>query len=189
VIYARDDARIREYGLRVPAMRVLVNTPAPQGSTGITTNVFPAMTLGCGAVAGNITSDNIGPQHLINLKRLAYVVREPEQAFEMPLRMDAAPTAGAGEAAAALDRPAVVAAVERYLAARGIGARPKSPAAPSCGCSACAAEPAAVNKAMVANVAAEIVDRFLANRGPARPGSVSPPPARDTGSDSPGGYG
>ena len=57
-------------------MRVLVNTPAPQGSTGITTNVFPSMTLGCGAVAGNITSDNVGPLHLINIKRLAYVARK-----------------------------------------------------------------------------------------------------------------
>ncbi len=43
------------------------------------------MTLGCGAAAGNITSDNVGPQHLINIKRLAYVVRKPEEAFEMPL--------------------------------------------------------------------------------------------------------
>jgi acetaldehyde dehydrogenase (acetylating) len=193
VIYARDDARIREYGLRVPAMRVLVNTPAPQGSTGITTNVFPAMTLGCGAVAGNITSDNIGPQHLINLKRLAYVVREPEQAFEMPLRIDAAPVGDVD----AIGRPAVVAAVERYLAARGMGAMPKAHAEPSCGCSAVApgscktagAEPAAVNKAMVANIAAEVVDRFLASRGSARPGRVSPPPPPDSGSDSPGGYG
>jgi acetaldehyde dehydrogenase (acetylating) len=74
-IHSKNDARIREYGLRMPAMRILVNTPAPQGSTGITTNVFPAMTLGCGAAAGNITSDNVGPQHLINIKRLAYTVR------------------------------------------------------------------------------------------------------------------
>ena len=131
-IYARDDARIREYGLRMPAMRVLVNTPAPQGSTGITTNVFPSMTLGCGAVAGNITSDNIGPQHLINIKRLAYVVREPEEAFEMPLRMDAAPMGGAGG-----HRPlTVAAAVERYLAARGIATAPKASPEPSCSCSA-----------------------------------------------------
>jgi hypothetical protein len=34
------------------------------------------MTLGCGAAGGNITSDNISPLHLINLKRVAYGVRE-----------------------------------------------------------------------------------------------------------------
>ena len=95
VIHSKNDARTREYALRMPAMRVLVNTPAPQGSIGITTNVFPAMTLGCGAVAGNITSDNVGPQHLINIKRLAYVVRQPEEAFEMPLDYHAAPVAAA----------------------------------------------------------------------------------------------
>src|SRR6185295_4695949 len=36
----------------------------------------PAMTLGCGAQGNNITSDNISPLHLINLKRVAYGVRE-----------------------------------------------------------------------------------------------------------------
>ena len=30
------------------------------------------MTLGCGSIGGNITSDNISPLHLINIKRLAY---------------------------------------------------------------------------------------------------------------------
>ncbi len=171
VIYSKDDARTREYALRMPANRVLVNTPAPQGSTGITTNVFPSMTLGCGAVAGNITSDNVGPQHLINIKRLAYVVRKPEEAFEMPLDYHAA---GAGQAAAAgntIDRSAVIAAVERYLASRGIavaaaagaGAASGATAAgsgPSCGCSH--SEPAG---SAISNVAAEVVDRFLAARG------------------------
>ena len=71
-----------EYALRMPAFRVLANTPAPQGSTGITTNVFPAMTLGCGAVAGNSTSDNVGPLNLINIKRLAYMTRKAGDAFE-----------------------------------------------------------------------------------------------------------
>src|SRR5215831_11054195 len=83
VIHSADDAKIREYGLRMPAFRVLVNTSAPQGSTGITTNVFPSMTLGCGAIAGNITSDNVGPRHLINIKRITYAVRKPEEAFEV----------------------------------------------------------------------------------------------------------
>jgi len=82
VIHASEDARIREFALRMPAFRILVNTPTPQGSVGITTGVFPAMTLGCGAMAGNITGDNIGPLHLINIKRLAYVTRKAEEAFE-----------------------------------------------------------------------------------------------------------
>src|SRR6185369_10585505 len=132
-IYSKNDARTREYALRMPANRVLVNTPSPQGSTGITTNVFPSMTLGCGAVAGNITSDNVVPQHLFNIKRLAYVVRKPEEAFEMPLDYNAAPTSGTPLEIGPVDRGAVVAAVERYLASRGIAVA--APAAGhACGC-------------------------------------------------------
>src|SRR5438477_6044927 len=104
VIHSNDDARIREYGLRMPAFRVLVNTAAPTGATGITTNVFPSMTLGCVALAGNITSDNIGPLHLINIKRIAYAVRKPEEAFE----------AQAAATNVRVDRSTVSAAVERY---------------------------------------------------------------------------
>ena len=136
-------------------MRVLVNTPSPQGSTGITTNVFPSMTLGCGAVAGNITSDNVGPQHLINIKRLAYVVRKPEEAFEMPLDYYAAPGGGAGSgshAGASIDRNAVVAAVERYLASRGIAV-----SASSCGCDA--------KPSTVSNAAAQVVEHCAARPG------------------------
>jgi acyl-CoA reductase-like NAD-dependent aldehyde dehydrogenase len=162
VIYSKNDARTREYAMRMPANRVLVNTPAPQGSTGITTNVFPSMTLGCGAVAGNITSDNVGPQHLINIKRLAYVVRKPEEAFEMPLDYHAAPNGSVAGVAGPIDRNTVVAAVERYLASRGIAVA-AADSGGGCGCSPPA--PAAPVSAVVNSVAADVVDKFLSNRG------------------------
>ncbi len=167
-IYSKNDARIREFAVRMPAMRILVNTPSPQGSTGITTNVFPSMTLGCGAAAGNSTSDNVGPQHLINIKRLAYVVRKPEEAFEMPLDINAAPQAPAPPVPAAIDPQTVVAAVERYLASRGFAVAPKG--GPSCtsSCGAEAAKPAAV---------AAVVDRFLAGRVIAAAAPKPPEPA------------
>jgi acetaldehyde dehydrogenase (acetylating) len=171
-IFSKNDTRIREYGARMPAMRVLVNTPAPQGSTGITTNVFPSMTLGCGAMAGNSTSDNVGPQHLINIKRLAYTVRRPEEAFEMPLEYDkavdgsAAASAGGGP----VDRAAIVAAVEKYLASRGVGVVSAAPASgPSCGCST----PPAAKESTIASVAAEVVDRILSGRGSQGSGGYS----------------
>jgi acetaldehyde dehydrogenase (acetylating) len=75
-LHTKDDAVVREFGLRKPAFRICVNTPAALGAVGYTTNLFPSMTLGCGAAGGNITSDNISPLHLINLKRVAYGVRE-----------------------------------------------------------------------------------------------------------------
>jgi len=169
VIYSRNDARTREYALRMPAMRVLVNTPAPQGSTGITTNVFPSMTLGCGAAAGNSTSDNVGPQHLINIKRLAYVVRKPEEAFEMPLDYNAASYA-ADSAAPPIDRGTVVVAVERYLASRGASVQGGGSAVqggPSCACETSHAAPA---RSVATNAAADVVDRFLNRRANATPG-------------------
>jgi acetaldehyde dehydrogenase (acetylating) len=75
-VHTKDESVVREFGLRKPAFRICVNTPAALGAVGYTTNLFPAMTLGCGAPGGNITSDNISPLHLINLKRVAYGVRE-----------------------------------------------------------------------------------------------------------------
>ncbi len=70
-IHARDEQVIREFGLRKPVFRVVVNTPASQGAIGMTTNLAPALTLGCGTLGGNITSDNITPMHLLHIKRVA----------------------------------------------------------------------------------------------------------------------
>jgi acetaldehyde dehydrogenase (acetylating) len=74
-IHSRNDAVILEFGLHKPAFRICVNTPTTHGSIGLTTGLDPAMTLGCGGFGGNITSDNISPKHLLNIKRLAYEVR------------------------------------------------------------------------------------------------------------------
>jgi acetaldehyde dehydrogenase (acetylating) len=75
-LHTREDKIVREFGLKKPAFRICVNTPAALGAVGYTTNLFPSMTLGCGAQGNNITSDNISPLHLINLKRVAYGVRD-----------------------------------------------------------------------------------------------------------------
>jgi len=74
-IHSRDDSIIREFALKKPVNRIIANTQTSMGGTGFTTGLAPSMSLGCGAVAGNITSDNITPLHLINIKRLAYPVR------------------------------------------------------------------------------------------------------------------
>jgi acetaldehyde dehydrogenase (acetylating) len=71
-IHSRDDAVIREFAFKKPVFRIVANTQTSMGATGYTTGLAPSMSLGCGAYAGNITSDNITPLHLINVKRLAY---------------------------------------------------------------------------------------------------------------------
>src|SRR5687767_5865753 len=71
-IHSRNDDVILQFGLKKPAFRIVVNTPTTLGSIGLTTGLDPSMTLGCGGWGGNITSDNISPKHLLNIKRLAY---------------------------------------------------------------------------------------------------------------------
>ncbi len=79
-IHAKDDAVIREFGLKKPVFRIVVNTPSTHGAIGLSTGLTPSMTLGCGAVGGNITGDNVSPLHLINTKRLAFGLKEVELA-------------------------------------------------------------------------------------------------------------
>ena len=74
-IHSQTEAIILEFGLKKPAFRIIVNSPSTHGSTGLSTGLDPAMTLGCGGYGRNITSDNITPRHLLNIKRLAYEVR------------------------------------------------------------------------------------------------------------------
>ena len=55
---------------------LLINTPAALGGVGATTGLFPAFTLGCGAVGGSATSDNVSPLNLFNIRRVAYGTSE-----------------------------------------------------------------------------------------------------------------
>ncbi|MBD0380197.1 acetaldehyde dehydrogenase (acetylating) [Paenibacillus sedimenti] len=75
-IHCEDLAVIEAFGLEKPASRIVVNSGTTFGGIGATTGIMPSMTLGCGSFGNNITSDNIGPQHLLNLKRVAFGIRE-----------------------------------------------------------------------------------------------------------------
>jgi hypothetical protein len=63
---------IEKFALQIPVSRFLVNTPAALGGIGASTNLFPALTLGCGAVGGSSSSNNISPLDLINIRRVAW---------------------------------------------------------------------------------------------------------------------
>jgi acetaldehyde dehydrogenase (acetylating) len=122
-IHSRNDEVILQFGLKKPAYRIVVNTPTTHGSIGLTTGLDPAMTLGCGGYGGNITSDNISPRHLLNIKRLAYetspaVVRtEPMPALvptTAPLPKAAAAPPQRGVPAESLARR-----IDQFLVSRG----------------------------------------------------------------------
>ncbi len=59
-----------------PASRILVNTGGTQGGTGASTGLNPSFTLGCGTWGGSSVSENVTPEHLINIKRVAYGLKD-----------------------------------------------------------------------------------------------------------------
>ena len=71
-MHCEDEAVIRRFAEKVPVSRFLVNTPAALGGIGNSTALFPALTLGCGAVGGSSSSNNISPLDLINIRRVAW---------------------------------------------------------------------------------------------------------------------
>ena len=75
-IHSQDESVIKEFALKKPVSRLLVNTNGSLGGVGATTGLAPALTLGCGAMGGSATSDNVGPLNLINIKRVAYGIKE-----------------------------------------------------------------------------------------------------------------
>ena len=75
-MHCNDEQVIRKFALQIPVSRFLVNTPAALGGIGATTGLFPALTLGCGAVGGSSSSNNISPLDLINIRRVAWDQQE-----------------------------------------------------------------------------------------------------------------
>ena len=71
-MHATDVAVVRKFAAHIPVSRFLVNTPAALGGIGATSGLFPALTLGCGAVGGSSSSNNISPLDLINIRRVAW---------------------------------------------------------------------------------------------------------------------
>ncbi|WP_082101416.1 bifunctional acetaldehyde-CoA/alcohol dehydrogenase [Demequina rhizosphaerae] len=70
-IHATDDALIKDFGKRVKAIRVIVNSPSSHGGIGDIYNAFmPSLTLGCGSYGHNSVSNNVTAVNLINVKRI-----------------------------------------------------------------------------------------------------------------------
>jgi acetaldehyde dehydrogenase (acetylating) len=137
-IHSKNEDVILQFGLKKPAFRICVNTSTTHGSIGLTTGLDPAMTLGCGGWGGNITSDNITPRHLLNIKRLAYEVRPLPTSVESEVRMsqaeDARKTAPGGRSpmsepqgkpsGAEIPAEALESRIDRFLAGRGLASAP-----------------------------------------------------------------
>jgi acetaldehyde dehydrogenase (acetylating) len=134
-IHSQNEAVVLEFGLHKPAFRIVVNSSTSHGSIGLTTGLDPAMTLGCGGFGGNITSDNISPRHLLNIKRLAYGIRDLPDTTGPPSRSadGAGPVAGPALPKVPARPPAdpvaastLAARIDQFLAARGVSKPPGS---------------------------------------------------------------
>jgi acetaldehyde dehydrogenase (acetylating) len=133
-IHSKNEDVILQFGLKKPAFRICVNTPTTHGSIGLTTGLDPAMTLGCGGPGGNITSDNISPRHLLNLKRLAYELRPAIPSGTMKATTAQAPArplpqVATSEAPGGISVQALAARIDTFLSSRGY--RPPDNAAPA----------------------------------------------------------
>jgi acetaldehyde dehydrogenase (acetylating) len=118
-IHSQNEAIILEFGLKKPAFRIVVNTPTTHGSIGLTTGLDPAMTLGCGGYGGNITSDNISPRHLLNIKRLAYEIAPAMSRFEHPAGFPARKPVASPRAAVGISAEALSRRIDDFLGSRG----------------------------------------------------------------------
>lgn len=74
-IHTSDRDMVMKFSAK-PASRILVNTGGAQGGTGASTGLNPSFTLGCGTWGGSSVSENVTPEHLINVKRVAYGLKD-----------------------------------------------------------------------------------------------------------------
>jgi acetaldehyde dehydrogenase (acetylating) len=121
-IHSQNEQVILEFGLKKPAFRIVVNTPTTHGSVGLSTGLDPAMTLGCGGYGGNITSDNISPRHLLNIKRLAYEVTPVVSRWDRPAagsRSPELPTVARPPVAAGISADVLNRRIDEFLTSRG----------------------------------------------------------------------
>jgi acetaldehyde dehydrogenase (acetylating) len=138
-VHTRSREAAVRFGSEMPASRITVNTPTTHGAIGFSTALPPSMTLGCGSWGGNVTSDNVSPLHLMDIKRVAFETRPVKSARP----------AVASSTMAAPARPAQQSVPQRATM-RATTTQPV------------AAGPGKINREEIA----AIVDRFLAGREP-----------------------
>ena len=125
-IHTRSREAAVKFGSDMPASRITVNTPTTHGAIGFSTALPPSMTLGCGSWGGNVTSDNVSPLHLMDIKRVAFETRpvksvrpvvgvQPVATAPEPSRAKEPAIAGGR-----IDRQEIAAIVDRFLAGKRV---------------------------------------------------------------------
>ncbi|MGX7352278.1 aldehyde-alcohol dehydrogenase [Enterococcus canis] len=87
VIHTENEDLQLQYGLKMKACRVLVNSPSAEGGIGnIYNEMIPSLTLGCGSYGRNSVSKNVSAINLINVKTIAKR-RNNMQWFKLPSKI------------------------------------------------------------------------------------------------------
>jgi len=87
VLHSTNEQVIEEFSRRVKVGRIIINSPSSQGAIGDIYNVnIPSLTLGCGTMGRNSTTQNVSANNLINIKRVAKR-RVNMQWFRVPERI------------------------------------------------------------------------------------------------------
>ena len=114
-IHTNNPELVRTFVLKKPVSRLLVNTGSTQGGIGATTGISPSFTLGCGAVGGSATSDNVTVHHLYQIRRAAYGLIEPEEVSRAAGGCETCAPAPASGGMSADDMERIVQAVLRQV--------------------------------------------------------------------------
>src|SRR3954451_12055714 len=127
-VHTRSREAAVAYGREMPASRVIVNSPTTHGAIGFSTALPPSMTLGCGSWGGNVTSDNVSPLHLMDIKRVAFETRPVKSArpavSSVSTQTVAAPAKEPVVAGGKIDRQEIAAIVDRFLAGKRVESSP-----------------------------------------------------------------
>lgn len=72
-VNVNEKEKLEKHAAAMKTCRILVNTPSSHGGIGDLYNfkLRPSLTLGCGSWGGNSVSENVGVNHLLNIKTVA----------------------------------------------------------------------------------------------------------------------
>ncbi len=134
-IHTRSREAAKSFGIEMPASRIIVNSPTTHGAIGFSTALPPSMTLGCGSWGGNVTSDNVSPWHLMDIKRVAFETRavpskrpaRASRAATSASPLQPAPVGVAAAAGGAVSRDDIAKLVDRFLSQRQPSQPPAQP--------------------------------------------------------------
>lgn len=162
-MHSTDRAAAIKFGEQMPAARVIINSPTTHGAIGLSTDLAPSMTLGCGSWGGNVTSDNVSPIHLMDIKRVAFETK-PVGKTAAPEPSPIPAPVSPSPARKKPDRAAIATMVDQFLRDK-LSSQPPVPSEPVKPAPAAVDEPPAPPASPVKTVIHELRPQSLTENG------------------------